>query len=354
MCFLFLPWVEIRKLGFFFFFFKEVTAPPPSPLQEGLSAAWVPRDPLPECGESSGRAPSSDMNHTKGGLVIFTANSHPSGRELSKRIAEWVAAGEGIADVLKKHCKRGNFPIRVTGEQLPPPPSSLMRRLLLNIETLHASWETRLGCAAFCIRISGFAFASTCAVFTDRCVVRGATSQKATMMQQNVISVQTHFQRLNITCSSFFFFYSSPASHSAEKVQDKCPAAPVNIQYLCHCHISCICFKLKESFLFLSCYNNAPFCHWYKFVRAVTNSQDSVSGLSFSSGFVKHFQILPEQRQARWVSKKTPWSSVKVCLMEIWPGRIHDFICLSAFSTMRLAHLLYHRLNSRSDDSLPS
>lgn len=30
------------------------------------------------------------MNHTKGGLVIFTANSHPSSRELGKRIAEWV------------------------------------------------------------------------------------------------------------------------------------------------------------------------------------------------------------------------------------------------------------------------
>ncbi|KAG7237457.1 hypothetical protein INR49_032324 [Caranx melampygus] len=58
-------------------------------MMEGLSAAWVPRDPLPECGESSGRDPR-DMNHTKGGLVIFTANSHPSGRELSKRIAEDV------------------------------------------------------------------------------------------------------------------------------------------------------------------------------------------------------------------------------------------------------------------------
>ncbi|MEQ2157798.1 hypothetical protein GOODEAATRI_005544 [Goodea atripinnis] len=55
--------------------------------REGLSAAWVPRDPLPECGESSGRDPR-DMNHTKGGLVIFTANSHPSNRELGKRIAE--------------------------------------------------------------------------------------------------------------------------------------------------------------------------------------------------------------------------------------------------------------------------
>ncbi|MEQ2205359.1 hypothetical protein XENOCAPTIV_021511, partial [Xenoophorus captivus] len=52
-------------------------------------AAWVPRDPLPECGESSGRDPR-DMNHTKGGLVIFTANSHPSNRELGKRIAEDV------------------------------------------------------------------------------------------------------------------------------------------------------------------------------------------------------------------------------------------------------------------------
>lgn len=68
--------------------FKEVILPVP-PLQEGLSAAWVPRDPLPDCGESCGRDPR-DMNHTKGGLVIFTANSHPSSRELGKRIAEWV------------------------------------------------------------------------------------------------------------------------------------------------------------------------------------------------------------------------------------------------------------------------
>jgi len=65
---------------------REVTAPL-CLLQEGVSAAWVPRDPLPECGESSGRDPT-DMNHTKGGLVIFTANSHPSSRELGKRIAE--------------------------------------------------------------------------------------------------------------------------------------------------------------------------------------------------------------------------------------------------------------------------
>lgn len=57
------------------------------PVQEGLSAAWVPRDPLPECGDSSGQTPG-DMNHTKGGLVIFTANSLPSSRELGKRIAE--------------------------------------------------------------------------------------------------------------------------------------------------------------------------------------------------------------------------------------------------------------------------
>lgn len=56
-------------------------------LQEGVSAAWVPRDPLPECGQSAGRDPG-DMNHTKGGLVIFTANSHASSRELGKRIAE--------------------------------------------------------------------------------------------------------------------------------------------------------------------------------------------------------------------------------------------------------------------------
>uniref|UniRef100_A0A4W5LJN3 Uncharacterized protein n=1 Tax=Hucho hucho TaxID=62062 RepID=A0A4W5LJN3_9TELE len=34
-----------------------------------------------------GRSPPV-MNHTKGGLVIFSANSHPSSREISKRIGE--------------------------------------------------------------------------------------------------------------------------------------------------------------------------------------------------------------------------------------------------------------------------
>lgn len=86
MCFLFVYYLSFESWRISYE--KEVNAPPSS-LQEGLSAAWVPRDPLPECGECSGKDPR-DMNHTKGGLVIFTANSHPSSRELGKRIAEWV------------------------------------------------------------------------------------------------------------------------------------------------------------------------------------------------------------------------------------------------------------------------
>ncbi|KAG7266417.1 hypothetical protein CRUP_001982, partial [Coryphaenoides rupestris] len=68
---------------------------------EGLSTAWVPRDPLPECGESSAREPR-DMNHTKGGLVIFTANSHPSSRELGKRIAERLGVEIGKVQVYQE------------------------------------------------------------------------------------------------------------------------------------------------------------------------------------------------------------------------------------------------------------
>ncbi|XP_060945587.1 phosphoribosyl pyrophosphate synthase-associated protein 2 [Limanda limanda] len=68
---------------------------------EGLSAAWVPRDPLPECGESGGRDPR-DMNHRKGGLVIFTANSHPASREMSKRIAERLGVELGKVQVYQE------------------------------------------------------------------------------------------------------------------------------------------------------------------------------------------------------------------------------------------------------------
>lgn len=73
--------------SFILYFKGSDVCPHPSNLQEGLSAAWVPRDPLPECGESRGQK-SSAMNDTKGGLVVFTANSHPPSRELGKRIAE--------------------------------------------------------------------------------------------------------------------------------------------------------------------------------------------------------------------------------------------------------------------------
>lgn len=66
---------------------RGLTKGPVPRLQDELSAAWVPRDPLPECGEISIQDPV-DMNHTKGGLVIFTANSHPSSREMGKRISE--------------------------------------------------------------------------------------------------------------------------------------------------------------------------------------------------------------------------------------------------------------------------
>ncbi len=54
--------------------------------QEGLSGAWVPREPLPESLEVDTKP--QDMNAAKGGLVIFTANSNPSNRELGRRIAE--------------------------------------------------------------------------------------------------------------------------------------------------------------------------------------------------------------------------------------------------------------------------
>uniref|UniRef100_A0A3B5MHF3 Phosphoribosyl pyrophosphate synthase-associated protein 2 n=1 Tax=Xiphophorus couchianus TaxID=32473 RepID=A0A3B5MHF3_9TELE len=45
---------------------------------------------------------SIDMNHTKGGLVIFTANSHPSSRELGKRIAERLGVELGKVQVYQE------------------------------------------------------------------------------------------------------------------------------------------------------------------------------------------------------------------------------------------------------------
>ncbi|XP_040046277.1 phosphoribosyl pyrophosphate synthase-associated protein 2 isoform X1 [Gasterosteus aculeatus] len=69
--------------------------------EDELSAAWVPRDPLPECGEISIQDPV-DMNHTKGGLVIFTANSHPSSREMGKRISERLGVELGKVQVYQE------------------------------------------------------------------------------------------------------------------------------------------------------------------------------------------------------------------------------------------------------------
>nr|XP_020482385.1 phosphoribosyl pyrophosphate synthase-associated protein 2-like [Labrus bergylta] len=42
------------------------------------------------------------MNHTKGGLVIFTANSHPSSREMGKRIAERLGVELGKVQVYQE------------------------------------------------------------------------------------------------------------------------------------------------------------------------------------------------------------------------------------------------------------
>ncbi|XP_071246375.1 phosphoribosyl pyrophosphate synthase-associated protein 2-like [Salvelinus alpinus] len=68
---------------------------------EGLSAAWVPKDRPPEAGEQSGRSPPV-MNHTEGGLVIFSANSHPSSREISKRIGERLGVELGKVQVYQE------------------------------------------------------------------------------------------------------------------------------------------------------------------------------------------------------------------------------------------------------------
>uniref|UniRef100_A0A673A8X2 Phosphoribosyl pyrophosphate synthase-associated protein 2 n=1 Tax=Sphaeramia orbicularis TaxID=375764 RepID=A0A673A8X2_9TELE len=50
----------------------------------------------------SGARDPKDMNHTKGGLVIFTANSHPSSRELGKRIAERLGVELGKVQVYQE------------------------------------------------------------------------------------------------------------------------------------------------------------------------------------------------------------------------------------------------------------
>ncbi|CAG05971.1 unnamed protein product [Tetraodon nigroviridis] len=62
---------------------------------------FIEEDPLPECEDSRGRH-SSDMNHTKGGLVLFTANSHPPSRELGKRIAERLGVEIGKVQVYQE------------------------------------------------------------------------------------------------------------------------------------------------------------------------------------------------------------------------------------------------------------
>ncbi|ROL49430.1 Phosphoribosyl pyrophosphate synthase-associated protein 2 [Anabarilius grahami] len=68
---------------------------------EGLSSAWVPREPLPESLEVDTRQPQ-DMSAAKGGLVIFTANSNPSSRELGRRIAERLGVELGKVQVYQE------------------------------------------------------------------------------------------------------------------------------------------------------------------------------------------------------------------------------------------------------------
>uniref|UniRef100_A0A8K9XUD2 Phosphoribosyl pyrophosphate synthase-associated protein 2 n=1 Tax=Oncorhynchus mykiss TaxID=8022 RepID=A0A8K9XUD2_ONCMY len=48
-----------------------------------------------------GRSPPV-MNHTEGGLVIFSANSHPSSREISKRIGERLGVELGKVQVYQE------------------------------------------------------------------------------------------------------------------------------------------------------------------------------------------------------------------------------------------------------------
>ncbi|KAG5279422.1 hypothetical protein AALO_G00077620 [Alosa alosa] len=68
---------------------------------EGLSSAWAPREPLPESVEAVSRQ-RVDMNATKGGLVIFSANSNPASRELGKRISERLGVELGKVQVYQE------------------------------------------------------------------------------------------------------------------------------------------------------------------------------------------------------------------------------------------------------------
>ncbi|KAL7829691.1 hypothetical protein AOLI_G00305760 [Acnodon oligacanthus] len=68
---------------------------------EGLSSAWEPREPLPESLVVVAKK-QLDMNAAKGGLVIFTANSNPSSRELGKRIAERLGVELGKVQVYQE------------------------------------------------------------------------------------------------------------------------------------------------------------------------------------------------------------------------------------------------------------
>ncbi|KAL4624465.1 phosphoribosyl pyrophosphate synthase-associated protein 2-like [Arapaima gigas] len=70
------------------------------PKVEGVSA-WVPKNPLPEYQEADTKN-RPDMNITKGGLVIFSANSNPSCMELAKRIAERLGVELGKVQVYQE------------------------------------------------------------------------------------------------------------------------------------------------------------------------------------------------------------------------------------------------------------
>ncbi|KAF7691123.1 hypothetical protein HF521_011420 [Silurus meridionalis] len=71
------------------------------PKLEGLSSAWEPRETLSESLGVNGKKPVT-MNATKGGLVIFTANSNPSSRELGKRIADRLGVELGKVQVYQE------------------------------------------------------------------------------------------------------------------------------------------------------------------------------------------------------------------------------------------------------------
>ncbi|MBN3306814.1 KPRB protein, partial [Amia calva] len=69
--------------------------------QEGYSRTWVPRE-LPAQSREVTAHPQPAMNATKGGLVIFTANSNPSCMELGKRIAERLGVELGKVQVYQE------------------------------------------------------------------------------------------------------------------------------------------------------------------------------------------------------------------------------------------------------------